>query len=275
MQLTKQIMFEAGSDAEALEIARQKLGRDAVILSSQVVKKGGFLGLFRKRSLLVTAGILEEDEPQGVQTKQERLIAFQQLLEAQKRSSADKLELSEKAKSGEMPALLEGIKEIRSILTRIENQKVQRSSDEPPQEKSPFYQQLLSAGVESHLAQKLLKDYEASGAQDAIQWLSGYIRVIGGDFASALGGAKGDVHRPHWGRKDHHDSEARRYPLPMGEKKSAAFNGRYLPYRCGGAAAHLCEDFGDSDRGDFRTERLRRRARPSRGCGGGFPRCGR
>ncbi|HQE21984.1 MAG TPA: hypothetical protein PK409_08640 [Thermosynergistes sp.] len=132
MRLTKQIMFEAGSDAEALEIARQKLGRDAVILSSQVVKKGGFLGLFRKRSLLVTAGILEEDEPQGVQTKQERLVAFQQLLEAQKRSFADKLELSEKAKSGEIPALLEGIKEIRSILTRIENQKVQRSSDEPP-----------------------------------------------------------------------------------------------------------------------------------------------
>lgn len=190
MRLTKQIMFEAGSDAEALEIARQKLGRDAVILSSQVVKKGGFLGLFRKRSLLVTAGILEEDEPQGVQAKQERLIAFQQLLEAQKRSSADKLELSEKAKSGEIPALLEGIKEIRSILTRIENQKVQRSSDEPPQEKSPFYQQLLSAGVESHLAQKLLKDYEASGAQDAIRWLSGYIRVIGGDFASALGGRR-------------------------------------------------------------------------------------
>jgi len=253
MRLTKQIMFEAQSDAEALEIARQKLGRDAVILSSQVVKKGGFLGLFRKRSLLVTAGILEEDEPQGVQTKQERLIAFQQLLEAQKRSSADKLELSEKAKSGDMPALLEGIKEIRSILTRIEGQKVKDNSGENSHEKSPFCQKLIDAGVGPALAQKLSQDYEASGAQDAIQWLSGYIRVVGGDFASALGGAKGDVHRPHWGREDHHDSEARRHPVPMGEEKGAAFNGRYLSHRCGGAAAHLCEDPGDSDRGNFRA----------------------
>lgn len=40
------------------------------------------------------------------------------------------------------------------------------------------------------MAQKLLKDYETSGAQDAIQWLSGYIRVIGGDFASALRGRR-------------------------------------------------------------------------------------
>ncbi len=77
-----QITFEAKDDAEALRTARDRLGPDAVILSSRQVKTGGFLGLFRRTVLQVSAAVLEEDRrSESDAEKKERLAAFQKLLE--------------------------------------------------------------------------------------------------------------------------------------------------------------------------------------------------
>lgn len=77
-----QITFEAKDDAEALRTARDHLGPDAVILSSRQVKTGGFLGLFRRTVLQVSAAVLEEDRrSESDAEKKERLAAFQKLLE--------------------------------------------------------------------------------------------------------------------------------------------------------------------------------------------------
>ena len=106
MRVTNQITFTAKDDAEALRLASERLGRDAVILSTQVVKEGGVLGLFQRSVLRVTAGILEDDfqKPQPQRrgqnlsssnsisnmdddTRRENLIAFQKLLEIKERGS--------------------------------------------------------------------------------------------------------------------------------------------------------------------------------------------
>lgn len=42
MRIERQIEYEAKDDAEAIQVARDRLGRDAVILSSRRVKLGGF-----------------------------------------------------------------------------------------------------------------------------------------------------------------------------------------------------------------------------------------
>ena len=77
-----QITFDAADDAEALRTARDRLGPDAVILSSPRLKTGGFLGFFRKTVLRVTAAVLEEEARQETDSeKRERLAAFQKLLE--------------------------------------------------------------------------------------------------------------------------------------------------------------------------------------------------
>ena len=104
MRVTNQITFTAKDDAEALRLAAERLGRDAVILSTQVVKEGGVLGMFKHSVLKVTAGILEDDDtrPQPRQrqqptaastastmdedTRRENLIAFQKLMEFKERS---------------------------------------------------------------------------------------------------------------------------------------------------------------------------------------------
>lgn len=105
MRVTNQITFTAKDDAEALRLASERLGRDAVILSTQVVKEGGVLGLFQRSVLKVTAGILEDDTPQpqprpkpvtaastastmDEDTRRENLIAFQKLMEFKERSAS-------------------------------------------------------------------------------------------------------------------------------------------------------------------------------------------
>ena len=102
MRVTNQITFTAKDDAEALRFAAERLGRDAVILSTQMIKEGGVLGLFQRSVLKVTAGILEDDEPKPVlkssrpispastmdeDTRRENLIAFQKLMEFKERGS--------------------------------------------------------------------------------------------------------------------------------------------------------------------------------------------
>ena len=104
MRVTNQITFTAKDDAEALRLAAERLGRDAVILSTQVIKEGGMLGMFKRSVLKVTAWILEDDDtrPQSrprqqptaastastmdEDTRRENLIAFQKLMEFKERS---------------------------------------------------------------------------------------------------------------------------------------------------------------------------------------------
>lgn len=105
MRVTNQITFTAKDDAEALRLASERLGREAVILSTQVVKEGGVLGLFQHSVLKVTAGILEDDSPRPLpkpkpataastastmdeNTRRENLIAFQKLMEFKERSAS-------------------------------------------------------------------------------------------------------------------------------------------------------------------------------------------
>ncbi|MCF4150633.1 flagellar biosynthesis protein FlhF [Dethiosulfovibrio sp. F2B] len=109
MRVVQQITFEARDDAEAIRIAADRLGRDAVVLSTRPVNKGGFLGLFGKPALVVTAGILEEDEPKRKEEPLgDRVRAFQLLLEGKRESfpvaSADERSLGEK-ETGEASTL--------------------------------------------------------------------------------------------------------------------------------------------------------------------------
>ena len=96
MRVVNQISFEARDDADALRLAAERLGKDAVILSTRVVRVGGVLGFFQRSVLMVTAGILEEEpkkEPRAREARdddlarRESLIAFQKLMEFKERSS--------------------------------------------------------------------------------------------------------------------------------------------------------------------------------------------
>jgi flagellar biosynthesis protein FlhF len=91
MRVLNQITFEAKDDAEALRLASERLGKDAVILSTRTVRVGGFMGLFQRHVLMVSAGILQDEQKEEKNKEKtrekddtaakERLVAFQKLLE--------------------------------------------------------------------------------------------------------------------------------------------------------------------------------------------------
>ena len=96
MRVVNQISFEARDDADALKLAAERLGKDAVILSTRAVRVGGILGFFQRSVLMVTAGILEEEPKKESRARdardddlarRESLIAFQKLMEFKERSS--------------------------------------------------------------------------------------------------------------------------------------------------------------------------------------------
>jgi flagellar biosynthesis protein FlhF len=84
LKVEQQIEYEAKSDAEAIQVARDRLGREAVILSSRPVKLGGILGFFKRDALWVTAGILVPDNEDILRESKERMVAFQHLLDVRK-----------------------------------------------------------------------------------------------------------------------------------------------------------------------------------------------
>jgi flagellar biosynthesis protein FlhF len=84
LRVDQQIEYEAKSDAEAIQVARNRLGREAVILSSRPIKLGGVFGLFKRDALWVTAGILVPDQEDLVRESKERMVAFQHLLEVRR-----------------------------------------------------------------------------------------------------------------------------------------------------------------------------------------------
>lgn len=84
MRIERQIEYEVKSDAEAIQIAKERLGVDAVIISSRHVKRGGFLGFFKRDVILVTAGLFEEDPQEQAKESRERMLAFQHLLDARR-----------------------------------------------------------------------------------------------------------------------------------------------------------------------------------------------
>jgi flagellar biosynthesis protein FlhF len=84
LKVEQQIEYEAKSDAEAIQVARDRLGREAVILSSRPVKLGGVFGLFKRDALWVTAGILVPDHEDLLRESKERMVAFQHLLDVRR-----------------------------------------------------------------------------------------------------------------------------------------------------------------------------------------------
>ncbi|WP_286846250.1 MULTISPECIES: flagellar biosynthesis protein FlhF [Aminobacterium] len=88
MRIVRQISFEAKNDADAIRIAGERLGRDAVILSTRPAKVGGFLGFFKRKVLIVTAGVFEEEKREELEATRERLVAFQRLIESHQSPSS-------------------------------------------------------------------------------------------------------------------------------------------------------------------------------------------
>ncbi len=228
MRLIQQITFDAKDDAEAMRLARSRLGDDAVVISVIPVKRGGFFGLFRKRMLSVTAGVFEEDRKEREREKRERILAFQKLLEIRQavRSVGDLPEAekvpmtktrenaSEETVAAEEAAVTLEISDQALELSRAVQTKrpPARETDlagrvEELQEslckvlarldggvvspRDPLTASLTASGVEWHVASKLVERYrQTEGGASFRSWLAEEIPCCGTSWGSALKGPR-------------------------------------------------------------------------------------
>ena len=222
MRVEQQIEYEASSDAEAIRVARDRLGREAVILSSRPVKVGGVLGFFKRDALWVTAGILAPDREDAAKESRDRMVAFQHLLEVRKAvegavpperpvparepgtasafsnpavtpaQSAKHAYESNSILTDAEPIVREvdEIKEILGrVLSRLENGGASPQAPAVPLDEN--IKKLLAADVDRNIADSILTEFEASGLQVPFEkWLPTVIDTMGTDPTSAIGGKK-------------------------------------------------------------------------------------
>ncbi|MDR1649144.1 MAG: flagellar biosynthesis protein FlhF [Synergistaceae bacterium] len=91
MRVVNQITFEAKDEAEALRLAGERLGKEAVLLSTRTVHVGGIFGFFQRPVLMFSAGILQDEQAEArakgrekerdADVNRENLAAFRKMLE--------------------------------------------------------------------------------------------------------------------------------------------------------------------------------------------------
>ncbi|MBL3593315.1 MAG: flagellar biosynthesis protein FlhF [Synergistaceae bacterium] len=225
MRVVQQITFDAKDDAEAMRVARDRLGDDAVVISVVPVKRGGFLGLFRKRMLSVTAGLFEEDRQEREREKRERILAFQKLLEIRQavRPAEERVPPAERAPGSVVDQLVatedeavtvelsnqamelsravrtkgQGKESDSDLLDRVEaiqnslHKVLARLEEREIPSDDPLVSLLVASGVEGHLAGRLAERYrKAEGKPPFRDWLARQIPCRGTSFAEALQGPR-------------------------------------------------------------------------------------
>jgi flagellar biosynthesis protein FlhF len=219
LKIAQQIEYEAQSDAEAIQVARDRLGREAVILSSRPVKLGGVLGFFKRSALWVTAGILVPDQEDAKKESRDRMVAFQHLLEVRKAvggavppapearaqtqgvasafshaaAAVQAYESNKTAPSPEVPIArdVDEIKEILGrVLSRLENGTGASASQESASDGDDV-KKLVDADVDRSIAADIVAEFTRSGPQVPFQsWLPAVVNTLGTEPSSALGGRK-------------------------------------------------------------------------------------
>lgn len=230
MKIEQQIEYEAANDVEAIAIARERLGREAVILTSRKVKVGGFLGLFRRDALRVTAGILVPDQEDVVKESRDRMVAFQHLLEVRRavtgapaRPSALSVDAprtasafapqqqpnllmqaaaqaaqayestSKKHRLQDASPLAKEVDEIRTILTGVLDRLGNEDKDLGRLEEAldENAMRLIEADVDRNIAIALSNEYREEYATAPMrEWLARKIPTMGTESSMALGGKR-------------------------------------------------------------------------------------
>ncbi|KRT35627.1 DEAD/DEAH box helicase family protein [Acetomicrobium hydrogeniformans] len=196
MRVVKQIIYEVDTEQEAFEKARKKLGPEAVVLSSVPIRRGGFLGLFKKKKYIVTAGILEEEEniQRHERDEHERLIAFQKLLSEfsgddkdvapAAKENTDVLEISNEA----LNLSLEGHKG-KEVNSSFQENIILSAPNEIGERQ--ICETLLQVGFDPLMAMEIASEYLRKGRNKKLDdFLAESISVTGSDFISALGGKR-------------------------------------------------------------------------------------
>jgi flagellar biosynthesis protein FlhF len=230
LKVEQQIEYEAKSDAEAIQVARDRLGREAVILSSKPVKLGGLLGFFRRDALWVTAGILVPDQEDMLRESRDRMVAFQHLLEVRRAiggadeqpasrpraseplatsaftgpaahvqaaspaAAAAAYEANSTPKAPPDVPIAKDVDEIKEILAKVLSRLDGGGSSLNIPSDAPMdenMKKLIEADVDRDIARDIVNEYSEFAMKTPFApWLSSKINTLGSNPSNAIGGRR-------------------------------------------------------------------------------------
>lgn len=146
--------YTAATMPEVMKKIRNELGKDAVILNSKVVNKGGILGFFMKKQFEVIAAI-DPDQPIAKNEKQnqERLFVVREQPKVQ--SNKEPVVETNGERNQAVDDLVREIEQLKAIV-----QEAGKQTGNPegifPQPLQRFYDHLLNQGVHEKLIMELM-----------------------------------------------------------------------------------------------------------------------
>ncbi len=157
--------------AEAMKQIRAELGNDAVILNSKIVHKGGFLGLFKKRTIEVIAAVDPKPKYQQKPTvKQKPMILpnIERNDEVGKKVHQDASPVEQKSSD----EIIKELNELKALLKRLplESESAAPSYPAPLQLMDRLLkEQEIDPSIQESLLSSLLEKWYVEGASASIE----------------------------------------------------------------------------------------------------------
>ncbi len=157
MKFAKKRIFIANTESEAVRMARESLGSNAVIISSRRIKKGGFLGLFAKKMVEVTAGVPVEEE-------KKRRIDFDILAQLLSRRHTEESAAPEKDGNTQSSDIAVQIQEMKNMIaTFIEHTLPSKNGDmffsTLPQSLKGLYNKMIENEVNEDIVKGIFSEF--------------------------------------------------------------------------------------------------------------------
>lgn len=152
--------YTANNMNEALTRIRYELGKDAIIVSQRKIRKGGFLGLFSKKMIEVTAAI-DNNKSSSKESMQEGIEAIKKLIKNKaiehkknynEEIAATKIIKDQNSPGKENEELVKEVQEMRNMLKDMMN-----SSSVGNTQKSKLYTRLESSDIDGKIINEIEK----------------------------------------------------------------------------------------------------------------------
>ncbi|SFC07537.1 flagellar biosynthesis protein FlhF [Bacillus sp. OV322] len=162
--------YTASSMSEAMKQIREELGADAVILNSKPLFSGGFLGLFKKRSIEVIAAADPDSSSLQARKQKER-----------KQPAVPKADNSMAAKPltpqpiQPQPDVVKELADLKSLILKMQSKDSQKNFPEPLKEIwDTLYGQEVDEAILAEIMEKLMLRWQEAGGGIPEEMLNQY-----------------------------------------------------------------------------------------------------
>ena len=165
--------FQGKTEEEAIELAKAEMGSNAIVMNIKTLKPGGFMALFKKPYVEVTAALEEISEAAAVIKQVEQIRK-----EAENPALAEKKPVKKEEKESQKEALEEKLDSLQSLLLQQLHQdeaeeKKNKSGEKVEEEESKalaltklIYNMLLENEVDEKYANQIIADIEKTIKKD-------------------------------------------------------------------------------------------------------------